>query len=122
MAGRWLSDAGGQKTGEFRMGQFHKWAEQLTIDLCQAAGGGDSVRAEMAGRRLSDAGGRKTTATSTMYYILCTIAGAAIDRAPSFSSGYSMSLFGFIHTELMHICQKHGKKDLLMASHKSHIL
>ena len=60
-------------------------------------------------------------ATSTMYYILCTIAGAAIDRAPSFSSGYSMSLFGFIHTELMHICQKHGKKDLLMASHKSHI-
>ena len=106
------------------MGQFYKWAEQLTIDLCQAAGGGDSVRAEMAGRRLSDAGGRKTTAASASYFyyvLLCTIAGAAIDRAPSFSSGYSMSLFGFIHTELMHICQKHGKKDLLMASHKSHI-
>ena len=59
MVGRWLSDAGGQKTGEFRMGQFYKWAEQLTIDLCSSAGGGDSVRAEMAGRRLSDAGGRK---------------------------------------------------------------
>ena len=68
----------------------------------------------MAGRRLADAGGRKTTAASASYFyyvLLCTIAGAAIDRAPSFSSGYSsMSLFGFIHTELMHICQKYGKK------------
>ena len=50
------------------MRQFHKWAEQLTIDLCPSAGGGDSVMAEMAGCRLADAGGRKTTATSTMYY------------------------------------------------------
>ena len=75
MAGRRLSDAGGQKTGEFRMGQFYKWAEQFTIDLCQAAGGGDSVRAEMAGRRLSDAGGRKTTAASAsyFYYVLHTM-------------------------------------------------
>ena len=56
------------KTGEFRMGQFYKWAEQLPIDLCPSAGGRDSVRAEMAGCRLADAGGRKTTATSTMYY------------------------------------------------------
>ena len=57
------------------MGQFYKWAEQLTIDLCQAAGGGDSVRAEMAGRRLSDAGGRKTTAASAsyFYYVLHTM-------------------------------------------------
>ena len=106
------------------MDNLKKWTEQLTRDLCPSAGGGDSVRAEMAGRRLSDAGGQKTTAVRASYFyyvLLCTIAGAAIDRAPSFNSGYSMSLFGFIHTELMHICQKHGKKDLLMASHKSHI-
>ena len=101
-----------------------KIIEKIITDLCPSAGGRDSVRAEMAGRRLADAGGRKTTAASASYFyyvLLCTIAGAAIDRAPSFNSGYSMSLFGFIHTELMHICQKHGKKDLLMASHKSHI-
>ena len=61
------------KTDEFRMGQFYKWAEQPTIDLCLSAGDRDSVMAEMAGRWLADAGGRKTTAapvpfTSTMYY------------------------------------------------------
>ena len=49
------------------MGQFYKWAEQFTIDLCQAAGGGDSVRAEMAGRQVSDVAGRQTTTVSATY-------------------------------------------------------